>query len=181
MSLAAFENIYILCSITVDCVHYHSSLYNHHIFIRTFLDWDRKNKKELGWMCYAYMLIVEKSARHLENQSVITFYNWQWTFSQNKCHYRFPYEMMAHLNRIRNAANAFALAYTESNSTTSTFEYHERFQLDWNLFKGKTPSVEAKAKFHLFVLFGLLFRLRTIDYFFLNPFNLFSGSWRKRR
>lgn len=66
--------------------------------------------------------------------------------------------MMQKMNQIRNIANAFALVYRESNSSDSSFEYHERFRLNWNLYKGETPpSEEAKENFHLYVFlaFGL--------------------------
>lgn len=57
--------------------------------------------------------------------------------------------MMNKLNRVRNAANAHYLLVKEANSTSSEIEYIEKFKLDWDLYKGDTPSEDFKEKLHL--------------------------------
>lgn len=57
--------------------------------------------------------------------------------------------MMKEMNEIRNSANAYHLVYTESDKNTSDFEYVERFELDWSLYKGKKLSEDAIGQFHL--------------------------------
>lgn len=58
---------------------------------------------------------------------------------------------MQKMNKIRNAANAFYLLNYIGNKTS--FEYIERFKLDWNLFMGDL-SDDAKEKFFLYVPSG---------------------------
>lgn len=55
--------------------------------------------------------------------------------------------MMNIMSKVRNAANALHLVGT--TSTDSEFKYVERFELDWDFYKGEITSEAAKGEFHL--------------------------------
>lgn len=57
--------------------------------------------------------------------------------------------MMLKMDKIRNAANSYYLLNTMTDDEGEEFEYVERFQLNWDLYKGEKLSDEAKGEFHL--------------------------------
>lgn len=59
--------------------------------------------------------------------------------------------MMQQVNRMRNLANTYYLVKTIDDD--EAFEYVERFELNWDLYKGGVLSDAAKANVHLFVTF----------------------------
>lgn len=59
---------------------------------------------------------------------------------------------MQKVNRIRNVANAHYLLVNKTFSMSWTLKFVEKFQLDWNLYKGDMPTQTIKDKFNLWVL-----------------------------
>lgn len=59
---------------------------------------------------------------------------------------------MQKVNRIRNVANAHYLLFNKTFSMSWTLKFVEKFQLDWNLYKGDMPTQTIKDKFNLWVL-----------------------------
>lgn len=53
------------------------------------------------------------------------------------------------INKIQNAANAHCVLQSLLNSTDSVFKYEKRFNLDWELYKGKTSFEAVKSEFDL--------------------------------
>lgn len=57
--------------------------------------------------------------------------------------------MFVQMNKIRNSANAYYLLQNEINSTSEALDYHEKFQLNWDLYKDDVSSEDAKQTLHL--------------------------------
>lgn len=52
--------------------------------------------------------------------------------------------MMLQMNKVRNAANAYYLLQSLSHSTAAEFHYHEKFQLNFDLYKGDVTTEASK-------------------------------------
>lgn len=57
--------------------------------------------------------------------------------------------MVEKVNEIQNVANAFYLLHKESKGNSSNLEYVERFEMQWDLYKGDKLSDEAKESIQL--------------------------------